>query len=115
VNFNQVIIDARLTFDPELRHTQSGKVTATLRLASNPSKNERLFIDAVCWDKTAELACEHLRKGSRVLVVGRLKMDEWEDKQTGEKRSKLVVVASTIQFLDGKPKDEKGGNDDIPY
>jgi single-strand DNA-binding protein len=116
-DLNRYIATARLTFDPELRHIPSGKAVCDLRLAVNNSwapkdgdrREEVLYIDVTVWDKQAENCCNFLRKGSKVLVEGSLKMDTWDDKNTGEKRSKIRVQGERVMFLDGKPSGEGGG------
>jgi single-strand DNA-binding protein len=116
-DLNRYLATARLTFDPELRYIPSGKAVCDLRLAVNNSwrpkdgdtREEVLYIDVTVWDKQAENCCNFLRKGSKVLVEGSLKMDTWDDKNTGEKRSKIKVQGERIIFLDGKPQDG-GGN-----
>ena len=102
--FNRVIIMGNLTRKPELRYTPSGTAVADLSVAVNQpkgkdKKDEVVFVDVTAWDKTAEHCCEYLDKGRPVLIEGRLKLDEWEDKDTGKKRSKLAVVAQSVTFL----------------
>jgi single-strand DNA-binding protein len=63
-------------------------------------KEESLFIDATVWDRQAENCCQYLKKGSQIHIEGSLKMDSWDDKTTGEKRSKIKVLADRVQFLD---------------
>jgi single-strand DNA-binding protein len=115
-DLNKVFLMGRLTFDPELRRTPSGTAVAELRLATSRSwmgkdgerKEETLFIDVTVWDRQAETCCQYLRKGSGVHVEGNLKMDTWDDKTTGEKRSKVKVQAERVQFLDRR--DDSGGS-----
>jgi single-strand DNA-binding protein len=115
---NKYMATARLTFDPELRRTPSGKSVCDLRLAVNNSwtpkdgdrREDVLYIDVTVWDKQAENCCEYLHKGSKVFVEGSLKMETWDDKATGEKRSKIKVQGERIMFLDSKPSGEGGGN-----
>jgi single-strand DNA-binding protein len=100
-----------ITRDPEVKHTSKGTAIADMSLAinrvfSDPAGNrqeETIFIDVTAWGKTAELCGKHLTKGSAVLIEGRLHQDQWEDKATGQKRSKLKVVAENIQFVGSKP------------
>lgn len=104
--FNRVILMGNLTRDPELRYTPSGLAVAHFGLAVNrkfsskegEKKEEVNFFDIEAWDKQAELASEYLNKGSGVFLEGRLKQDRWED-EAGNKRSRVKVVAMTIQFL----------------
>ncbi len=110
MNYNLTIVAGRLTRDPELRFTPKGMAIAKLGLAVNrqwktesgEKKEEALFLDVDCFGKTAENVGQYLKKGSQLHVTGRLKMDEWTDKATGQKRSKLGVVAEMVQFLGGK-------------
>lgn len=93
--------------DVELRFTQSNKAVANVRLAFNDSKynedtrqweNTRtLYLDATAWEHTAERMAENIKKGDQVYVVGRLETQEWEDKQTGQKRSKPLLQLRTIR------------------
>jgi len=107
-DLNKVFLMGRLTFDPELRYAPSGSAVSELRLAINrvwtgrdgDRKEEVLFIDVTVWDRQAENCCQYLKKGSQVHIEGALKMDTWDDKTTGEKRSKIKVQAERVQFLD---------------
>lgn len=112
---NKVIILATLTRDPELRYTTKGTAMCKLGIAQNrkwktESGEERedvLFADVDCFGKQAETVAQWFRKGSRMLVEGRLKLDQWEDKKTGEKRSKIAIALESFSFVDkasgGKP------------
>ncbi len=118
-NLNKVYLMGRLTFDPELRRTPSGTAVAELRMATSRTwsgrdgerREETLFIDVTVWDRQAENCCQFLRKGSAIHVEGSLKMDTWDDKTTGEKRSKIKVQADPggVQFLDSRRSDSGGG------
>jgi single-strand DNA-binding protein len=116
-DLNKVFLMGRLTFDPELRRTTGGTAVTELRLATTRSwsgrdgerREETLFIGVTVWDRQAENCCQFLRKGSSVHVEGSLKMDTWDDKNTGEKRSKILVHADRVQFLDGRRGDSTGG------
>lgn len=115
-NLNKVMLIGRLTRDPELRYTQGGAAVCDLRIASSRSytlqdgtkKEESLFIDVTVWKKQAEFCAEFLKKGRQVFVEGRLKLDEWESTE-GQKRSKISVVAQSVQFLDSRRDAESGG------
>ena len=106
-SFNRVILVGNLTRDPELRYTPKGTAIAKIGLAVNHKwrsesgelKEEVTFVDVEVWSKTAENVGQYMRKGSPILIEGRLKLDTWDDKQTGQKRSKLLVVGETVQFL----------------
>lgn len=116
-DLNKVFLMGRLTFDPELRRTPSGTAVTELRLATSRTwlgrdgerREETLFIDVTVWDRQAENCCQYLRKGSAVHIEGSLKMDTWDDKTTGEKRSKIKVQADRVQFLDSRRADQGGG------
>ncbi|MCL6583535.1 MAG: single-stranded DNA-binding protein [bacterium] len=124
-SFNRVILMGNLTKDPELRYTPSGLAVAHLSLAVNrkvsakegEKKEEVDFFDVETWDKQAELCSEYLNKGSAVLIEGRLKQDRWED-ENGGKRSKIKIIATTIQFLPKRSGEEQGelheGGDELP-
>ena len=116
-SFNRVILMGNLTRDPEIRYLSSGTAVAKLGLAVNEGFKTKsgeepkpLFIDIDVWERQAETCAEYLKKGSPVLVEGRLKLDEWETKE-GEKKSKLKVTADRVQFLGGK-RDDPGGRDE---
>ncbi len=121
-DLNKVFLMGRLTRDPELRRIPSGTAVTELGLATSrmwsgrdgERKEETLFIDVTVWDRQAETCCQYLKKGSGVHVEGSLKMDSWDDKTTGEKRTKIKVQAERVQFLDrreasGPPEDDFGG------
>ena len=115
--YNRVILVGNLTRDPELRYTPQGTAVADLRLAVTESrggkgsekKEETLFIDVTVWERQAETCSEYLSKGRSVLVEGRLVLDEWQDKETSEKRSKIRVVANTVRFLGPRGDAPEGG------
>lgn len=107
---NKIMLIGNLTRDPELRHTPRGSAVAEFGLAvnrvwydDNKQKQEEVtFIDITLWGRTAEVAQQYLSKGSPCFVEGRLVMDTWEDKNSGQKRSKLKVVGESIQLLGSK-------------
>lgn len=107
-SFNKVILLGNLTRDPEMRTTPSGLSIAKLGLAVNRSystrdgerKEEVTFIDVDAFGKQAEAISKYLKKGSPLMMEGRLKLDQWEG-QSGEKRSKLSVVLESFQFIGG--------------
>ncbi|MDR3077529.1 MAG: single-stranded DNA-binding protein [Planctomycetota bacterium] len=108
--FNKVILIGNLTRDPELRYTPQGTAVADLRLAVTTvrgksgaeRKEETLFIDCTVWERQAETCSEYLSKGRPVLVEGRLIEDKWQDKETGEQRSRIKVYVQSVQFLGGR-------------
>lgn len=120
-SFNKVILVGNLTRDPELRYTPKGTAIAKIGLAVNrvwttdtgEKKEEVTFVDVDVFGRTAENVGQYMRKGSPILIEGRLRLDQWDDKQTGQKRSKLGVVAETVQFL-GSPRSSEGGDSPAP-
>ena len=112
---NKVILMGNLTRDPEVRYTPKGSAVADIGLAINryyttdggERREETTFVDITLWGRTAEIAGQYCKKGRPLYVEGRLQMDSWDDKQTGQKRSKLKVVADNIQLLGGR--DDAGG------
>ena len=116
-SFNKVVLVGNLTRDPELRYTPKGTAIAKIGLAVNrvwtneagEKKEEVTFVDVDVFGRTAENVGQYMRKGRPILIEGRLKLDQWDDKQTGQKKSKLGVVAETVQFLGGNKDGESGG------
>ena len=108
-NLNKVLLIGNLTRDPELRYTPQGSAICDLGLAINRQyttndgvkKEEVCFVDITAWGRQAETCNRFVKKGSQIFVEGRLKLDSWQDKETGKNRSKLNVVAERIQFLSG--------------
>lgn len=102
-SINQVILMGRLTRDPEMRSTTTGKSIASFSLAVDRvgQDDQADFFDITAWEKLGELANQYLSKGRRCLVQGRLRQDSWDDKETGKKRTRIEVVATDITFLDG--------------
>lgn len=114
--YNKVILVGNLTRDIELRYSQSGMGIANTAIAtsrkftSNGEKKEEVcFVDITFFARSAEIANQYLRKGSKILVEGRLNFDQWVD-QNGQKRSKHSVVVETMQMLDSKGDNQGGGN-----
>ncbi|MCL4155050.1 UNVERIFIED_CONTAM: hypothetical protein GTU68_008500 [Idotea baltica] len=112
-SYNRVTLVGNLTRDPELRQTKNNHSVTELGLAMNRTRTlengqkqeEPTFVDVIVWGRDAENAVKYLKKGRSVLVEGRLQMDSWKDSQTGQARSKLRVVAESVQYL--------GGNQDV--
>jgi single-strand DNA-binding protein len=107
MGFSKVILIGNLTRDPEIRSTPSGTQIAQFAIAVNrkwkdvgtgQTKEEVSFIDVEAWSKTAEAIAKFFHKGDPIFIEGRLKQDSWEDKTSGQKRSKLKVVAEGFQF-----------------
>jgi single-strand DNA-binding protein len=116
-SFNKVILLGNLTRDPEIKYTPKGTAIANIGLAVNrvysneqgEKIEETTFVDVELWGRTAEIAQEYLRKGRPVLIEGRLKLDTWDDKQSGQKRSKMRVVGEAMQLLGGRDGGSGGG------
>jgi single-strand DNA-binding protein len=116
-NFNKVILAGNLTRDPEVRYTPKGTAIARLGVAINrtwkndagETKEEVTFVDVDAFGRTAEVISQYLKKGRPILIEGRLRYETWDDKQTGQKRSKLGVVLDNFQFLDSGRGDGQGG------
>ena len=108
-DLNKVFLLGNLTKDPEVRFTPAGKAVGELRMAinrkyktaNNETKDETCFVSVVVWGRQAETCGEYLKKGSQLLVEGRLQYDEWE--KEGKKQNRIRVVAERVQFL-GKPR-----------
>ncbi len=113
---NRVTLAGNLTRDPQVRFLANEQAVANFGLAINRRfkgsdgqlKEEVTFVDVEAWGRTAELVGQYLTKGRAAYVEGRLKLDNWEDKD-GQKRSKLKVVADSVQFLDSKPSGDRTG------
>lgn len=113
-NLNKVMLIGNCTRDPEIRYTPKGTAVAEVGLAVNristtdqgERREEVTFIDVTLWGRQAEIAGEYLKKGRPVYIEGRLQLDTWDDKQSGQKRSKLKVVGENLQLLGSR---EGGG------
>lgn len=116
-SYNRVVLVGNLTRDPELRYTPSGMAVTDVTLAVNDKRKgangewieEVTFVDVTLWGRTAEVVTEYSSKGSPLLIEGRLKQDKWQDKNTGENRSKLKVVGERMQLLGSKSGGGGGG------
>ncbi len=119
-SFNKVILLGNLTRDPEVRYTPKGSAVCDLGLAVNrqytlesgEKREEVTYVDVVLWSRLAEIAGEYLKKGRPVFIEGRLQMDSWDDKQTGQKRTKLRVIGETMQLLGSRPSGGAGNGGD---
>ena len=116
-SFNKVMLLGNLTRDPEVKYTPKGSAVADIGLAVNRTyttdggekREETTFVDVTMWGRQAEIAGEYLKKGRPLFVEGRLQLDTWDDKQTGQKRSKLRVVCENFQMLGSRDGGEGGG------
>jgi single-strand DNA-binding protein len=111
-DINSCILIGRLTRDGELAYTQNGKAVLKISLAVNRSvrqgeqwADDTAFFDVTCWGIMAEGLKQRIGKGSLVGVVGRLCQDRWQDKQTGQNRTKIYILAETVEVLKGLQKD----------
>lgn len=120
-SFNKVMVMGNVTRDIEIRYTPKGTAVSDIGLAVNRVRigdsgekiEEVTFVDVTLWGRTAEIAHQYCAKGRPLFVEGRLQTDSWEDKTTGQKRSKLKVVAENIQLL-GSPGGGGGGGGGQP-
>ncbi len=118
-DFNKVMILGRLTRDPEVRYTPSGTPVCDIGIAvgrrvgggdsGTERREETTYVDVTLWRRQAELAGQYLSKGREIFVEGRLEMDSWEDKASGQKRTKLKVVCENMQFIGGNGGGSGGG------
>jgi single-strand DNA-binding protein len=127
-SFNQVILLGNLTRDPQLKYLPSQTAVTEFGLACNrkfksqsgEDREEVTFVDCSAFGKQAELINQYFTKGKPIFIQGRLKYDQWEDKQGGGKRSKLHVVVENFQFIGGRdgggsaPRDAGGEHDQRP-
>ena len=116
--FNKIILVGGLTRDIELRYTQGGQGIASTAIATSrkftkdgEKREEVCYVDITFFGRSAEVANQYLRKGSKVLVEGRLKLDQWVD-QNGQKRSKHGVIVESMQMLDSKGDSQQQSKED---
>jgi single-strand DNA-binding protein len=117
-SFNKVILLGNLTRDPQVRYTPSGTAVTELGIAvnrnwfdkqTNSRREETTFVDVTLWGRQAEVAGEYLSKGRSVLIEGRLQLDQWEDRESGQKRSKLKVVGEQMTMVGSRGEGGGGG------
>lgn len=142
-NLNKVQLMGNLTRDPELKFTPKGTAICDLGLAINRTwkddngdkQEETTFVDVTFWGKAGEVIEKYVKKGHALYVEGRLQLDTWEDKTTGQNRSRLKITGENFQFLSNGKKEERdqppagnyanaaavsagnpiSGDDDIPF
>ena len=122
-NLNKVMLIGNVTRDPEIRYTPKGTALVELGLAVNrryttdngEKREETTFVDITFWGRTAEIANEYLRKGRSVYVEGRLQLDTWDDKTTGQKRSKIKIIGEEMQMLGSREGGGGGGASRTEY
>ncbi len=110
-NVNKVILIGNVTRDPEVKFTSKGSAVTDVSLAINRNytldngekREEVTYVDVELWGRLAEIAGEYAKKGRPVYIEGRLRLDSWEDKASGQKRSRLKVVGESLQLLGGRP------------
>ncbi|HIA26789.1 MAG TPA: single-stranded DNA-binding protein [Planctomycetes bacterium] len=143
MELNKIFINGNLTADPELRYTSTGTAVCDLRLASNRRykkgdslEEETCFVNITAWGRQGETCNQYLKKGSPVLIEGRLQHQTWKDKESGGNRSKHVIVADRVHFMpkaggentgEGAPSEESADslgsgpypeqsfNDEVPF
>lgn len=115
-SLNKVMLMGNLTRDPEVRYTPKGQAVTDIGLAinrrykvENEMREEVTFVDVTFWGKSAEVIGQYLKKGRPLYVEGRLQLDTWDDKQTGQKKSRLKVIGDEFQFIDSKGSGGGGG------
>ena len=120
-NYNKVLLMGNITRDIELKQTPSNQSVATIGLAVNrrfktkdgEDREEVTFVDCEAWGRTAEVIHQYFGKGKPIFIEGRLKLDQWEDKE-GKKQSRLRVVIEEFQFVESKGGGGGGGGGDSP-
>jgi single-strand DNA-binding protein len=113
-NLNRVFLIGNVTRDPELRFTPKGTPVTEIGIAINrvyidgndQKQQEATFVEIQLWGRLAEVAAQYLKKGRSVFIEGRLQLNTWDDKQTGQKRSRLIVVGENLQFLSDRTETE---------
>jgi|SRR6185503_1685332 single-strand DNA-binding protein len=121
-SFNKVILAGNLTRDPELRYTPKGTAVCRFGLAVNRNwtsetgekKEEVTFVDIDAFGRQAEVVAQYMKKGRPFLLEGRLKLDQWEDKNTHQKQTKLRVVLESFSFIDGGRGGDNAGPAPLP-
>lgn len=118
-NLNKVMLIGNVTRDPEIKYTPKGSAVTDLGIAVNrvytpeggEKREETTYVDVTLWGRQAEIAGEYCKKGRSIYIEGRLQLDSWEDKATGQKRSKLRVVGENFQLLGPRPGGGGGGEE----
>ena len=122
-NLNKVMLIGNVTRDPEIKYTPKGSAVTDLGIAVNrvftpdggEKREETTFVDVTLWGRQAEIAGEYCKKGRSIYIEGRLQLDSWEDKASGQKRSKLRVVGENFQLLGPRPAGGSGGHGEEEY
>jgi single-strand DNA-binding protein len=117
-SFNKVLLMGNLTRDPQLKYIPSSNTAVAefgiacnrkFRTANGEDREEVTFVDVTAFGKQAEVINQYMTKGKPIFIEGRLKLDQWEDKNGGGKRSKLTVVIENFQFVGGRDGGDGGG------
>lgn len=116
-NYNKVMLMGRLTRDPEVRYSANGTAITNIGLAVNrnwrnqdgQTQEEVTFVDVTAFGKRGEAVGQYLKKGRPIFIEGHLRMEQWDDKQTGQKRSKLAIIMDAFEFIDSRGEGEGGG------
>src|SRR3990167_4841354 len=119
-NLNKVQLIGNVTRDPEIKYTPKGSAVTDLGLAINrfystdngEKREETTFVDVTLWGRQAEVAGEYCKKGRSVYIEGRLQLDSWEDKVSGQKRNRLRVVGDNMQLLGSRPSSASSGSEE---
>jgi len=112
-SYNKIIIIGNLVRDPELKVTQNGTQVCQITVASThkyKEQEETCFIDAACFGTTAEVVSKYFSKGKPILIEGRLKLDKWQDRETGQNRSKHSIFIEKFEFIGSKQDNEQQNN-----
>lgn len=115
LNLNHVVLAGHLTRDPELKQIGADRIVAATAIAINrrwkdasgTQHEEATFVEIEAWGRTAELMGQYLKKGSPAYIEGRLRLDSWDDKESGQKRTRMKVVAESVQFLASRADGER--------
>lgn len=122
-NLNKVMLIGNVTRDPEIKYTPKGSAVTDLGIAVNrvftqdggEKREETTYVDVTLWGRQAEIAGEYCKKGRSIYIEGRLQLDSWEDKASGQKRTKLRVVGDNFQLLGPRPHGGSGGGSSGGY
>ena len=116
-NYNKVMLMGRLTRDPEVRYSANGTAITNIGLAVNrnwrnqdgQTQEEVTFVDVTAFGKRGEAVGQYFKKGKPIFIEAHLRMEQWDDKQTGQKRSKLAIIMDAFEFIDSRGEGEGGG------
>ncbi len=120
MSINNVTLVGNVGRTPELKYLTSGAAVLEFSLAlSRPAKDGQpqppTWVDCKCWNKTAQFAADHVVKGAKLGVVGRLEVEEWADRQTQEKRRRTVIVVDRLELCSSKPAASAPASEDVPF